>query len=172
MRGYTGHSFYIMEKQPFTINNLPLANYIFDCLGEVLDKTSISPLSALRVLEADPQEQYLHVELPSPENGLKTPQLWRIADWKSSYARHQRIKNLKAHERAIENIAAEVRARFVSAMAAKMYITKEACAPMVAQLVKERNINAAACFGLDLQELLDADDALVEFRKQHGLKQS
>lgn len=153
-----------------TLDGIVLSDYIAAALGNVANRVSIPRYIADKIIAADPQEELCHIEWPNPENGLTAPHLWRIDDWRTSYTRHVRKKELEIRSRTIEVRASELRIKFVRSLMLKTGTEEAVCQSLAAVFIKSRNIEGAMFFGIDLTELLEADDELQSFKSLNNIK--
>lgn len=153
-----------------TLDGIVLSDFIAIALGAVANRVSIPRYIADKIIAVDTGEELCHIEWPNAENGLTSPHLWRIEDWRTSYSRHVRKKELNMKQRDIEVRASELRVKFVKKLAAKTGSDEATCQSLAAVFIKSRNKAGAQFFGLDLTELLEADDALQEFKTLNNIK--
>jgi len=153
-----------------TLDGIVLSDYIQTALGNVANRVSIQRYIADKIIAVDTNEELCHIEWPNAENGLTSPHLWRIEDWRTSYTRHTRKKELEMRSRAIEVRASELRVKFVRALMLKTGTEESACQELAAVFIKSRNIDGAKFFGIDITELLTADDELASFKSINNIK--
>jgi len=152
------------------IDGIVLNDLLKLSLGNVADRVSIQRYIADKIIAADPAEECCHIEWPNSENGLTSPHLWRIEDWRTSYSRHTRKKELDNKARDIEVRASELRVKFVKRLRIKTGSDEPTAQELATVFIKSRNKEGALFFGVDLTELLEADDALQSFKTLNNIK--
>lgn len=152
------------------LREIVLSEFLECALGSSLSHLTIPPNIAKQVAELDADEQYCHVEFPAPDNDLDRPVLWRIEDWKTSYARHIRRKGLSERQRAMEVHASEMRVKFVKSLMEKTGCSEAQCGAIAAGVIKTRSSELAAMYNIDITELLAADAELEKFKKENNIK--
>ena len=152
------------------LKEIVLSEFLECALGSTLSHLTIPPNIAKQIAEVDKDEQYCHVEFPTVENELERPVLWRIDDWKTSYTRHVRRKGLSERQRAIEVHASETRVKFVKALSKATGCSEAQCAIISAGVIKTRSSELAGIYGVDITELLKAEDELTKFKQENGIK--
>ncbi len=122
---------------------------------------------------ADHDEQYVFVELPNSLNGLNRAKVWNIRDWKQSYERLTKRRQLSELENRVHTIQSDCRNRVLlyltrltglessDMLESANKIVKRRCIPeMLTMLVRQNQID----------DLLGADRELADFKKKIGLK--
>jgi len=115
---------------------------------------------------ADHDEVYIHIEQRDGKHFV-----WRVAEWKSTYAKWQRDKTLSHLNRTASCRATEVYAAVARAIASKTGLTTEQAYPVAEAAVRARNPEAIRKLtGINIAELLKADGELQAFKQAHKIK--
>jgi len=127
---------------------------------------------AHKIKSSDPTEQYFHVEFPNPDNCLKHPEVWRIQDWKTSYTRFTRRKELSELERKAMLSAGEVIGKIIKVLQAKTQGMPENNARDIAVsfVASRNNVVISKVFGINIADLIAAQDGLSNYKKMHNMK--
>lgn len=152
------------------LKEIVLSEFLECALGSTLSHLTIPPNVAAQIAEVDKDEQYCHVEFPNADNELSRPVLWRIDDWKTSHTRYIRRKGFNERQRAIEVHASETRAKFIKALMSATGCSEAQCAIIAVAVIKTRQSDLAGIYGIDITELLKADDELIKFKQENGMK--
>lgn len=145
------------------LNDIVLQDFIELALGSpTVERVSIPATIAEQIAKVDSDEAFCHIEWPT-EAGLR-PVLWRIEDWRKSYARHTHRKQLNELERMIWVLSTELRSKLAKRVLAATGLDERESELLVNSIVRKRNVNAAGFLSVDLAELIAADKALEEFK--------
>lgn len=152
------------------IDGIVLSDLVEGFLGSTLQHCSIPKYLAEKLQVIDCDNQYIHIEYPSEENGLSRPRMWRIGDWITSYTRAERKKALSACERNVAVHLSEVRCAAIRKVRLSTGLNEENAETVIAGIIKQRNQTAAELFNIDLSSLIDADSQLTEYKRKNGIK--
>lgn len=147
-------------SNPTLVNNIPITDLLDDILGPVVEKVSISLNVAKCLAQADPDCRYCYIEV---EDRTK-PLLWRVAAYRADYANQQRKKELANLERQVHVLHSELRASLAKKLSSQTGVAQEMLQDAANTLLKSRNPRVMETFGLDISELLEAEDAVKEFK--------
>jgi hypothetical protein len=126
---------------------------------------------AQKVRLLDPEEIFAHVEFPNDENELSKPRIWWAVEWRTSYTKYVRTKELSARERQVYVLSGELRAVIVKKLCAMTGLEEEQAIKVAIPLIKTRNeAICQAMFGMNLADLLKADLELTEYKNKIGAK--
>lgn len=141
------------EEPTITVTFSEFLEYVL----EESDRARVKrPYHAALILAADPEERKVHVEFPNKDNSLIVPVVWRIKDWKDSYKRQMRLREISEIESQWrfkrDDMLEELAASIHTVMGAEM----SWCNEKAGRIYEDQNINAAKMFGCDkLQDVLD-----------------
>jgi len=145
------------------LNNIPLPDFLNLVLGPVVERVSVPNNIASLLEAADPHETLLHIEWPSDKTSK--PQLWRATEWRTDYANVMYKRELAALQRHVEVLASEMRATLTKKLCAQLGLEPDMVMDMAAKIVRSRLPAAASTFGLDIAELLQAEEAVKAFQQ-------
>lgn len=142
------------------LNNIVLTDFIELALGPVANFVSVPPVIAEQIQQVDRDEQYCHIEWI--EGGK--PRLWRIDDWRTSYKRQMQKQQESMLSRAVAVRATELKAALAIRIREATGLSFEESETLIATIIKTRNSKAATTFNVNLDELIEADNALKQFK--------
>lgn len=153
-----------------TIDGVVLSDLVEGFLGSTLQHCSIPRYLADKLQAIDFDNQYIHIEHPSEDNGLARPRMWRITDWRTSSIREERKKALSACERNVAVHLSEVRCAAIRKVRLSTGLNEENAETIIAGIIKQRNQTAAELFDINLSALIEADTQLSEYKRKNGIK--
>lgn len=116
------------------------------------DKITIDLDDAYLFQAADKEEQFIHVEIPSADNGLEHPRLWNIRDWRTHYEEYIRKKKQYEHDRKEANLLTENTERLSRAIAKKFGLPVEFVRASAYKIAKKKDDCAASNFDVKIDK--------------------
>lgn len=128
---------------------------------------------AEKIQEVDTDNQYTFVELPNALNGLDRPKVWNIKDWKQSYERLQKRRQLSELENKVHAIYSECRNRALVHLVKLTGLESKDLLSGAVKIAQGRVPEAMLNMGITqhlIRELAAADLELLNYKKKIGMR--
>lgn len=146
------------------------SEFIYALMGNTVDRIEVPESLAHKILQADSNEQYLHIESPNARNSYKW-QAWRIADWQTDHRLYELKKSLADLERNVFTEEREYAQRIARYLRLEAELDESDGLSIGWSTVKKRNYAKIYVFlGTKAASLKEADRMLAEFKILHNLK--
>ena len=149
------------------LKDVILTEFVELALGMSASYVSLSPSLAKKVEQSDFDNALVHIEWPSDANKLTKPRMWRMQEWRSSVERERRLKEESVKSRAVWIRMAEMRQHLMCRLRIATGLDDSFLETLVTAALHTRNTEAFKVYGINLADLLKADDELREFKKKH-----
>lgn len=166
-----------MNPQPSKQITLDLTEFLLILFGRAQhDNKVISNKLANLLIEADPSEQFIHVQYPEDDNNplevdLDSPVVWQIKPWHNSTEKYLARKELADLERSVRLNVTEVSdkvARYLVSISGGEY---DDCKYTATRIVGQRALDKLKALGVsNFKDLLEADKILSEYKRKNSIK--
>ena len=149
------------------INGIAISDFVTILLGNGRYMDTCPPYIAEILRAADKEGQYIFVEYPNNVNGLEHLRVWNMRDWKDSYERLVKRRELSELEMAVYNAASVCKKRIAAHLSKLTGLEVDNMLEIASRVLVKHNIDEMLSLSVvqwQINDLLEAEKRLADYK--------